>query len=395
MEAIMKKTMIKQLIGVVCIGLAFSASATEWTYTKSGTDNVITNGQWTLKVTNLDKEAGVFTLTDVGSWTDPGDSSSGVLDLRSPLILKEGDTETTEIKSIKISKGVFANWKKTDYDKVLEFYCDIISDLLDGNTFKQNAKITKVEVGGSAETMATYFLYSCSALQTAKFNFPNLRKIESSFLTACKNPIDITTILKPAVTNIAGYAFQGTFWRGDIALTNVMALGEGTFKTAPITNVYLAGTITSLPKDVFRGDSGGTITNVVLDLPKLTSIHREQWYAAFYNQTKIRRVELVQALADMGLVTNIVNYANNSTIGALRIYVSKKQWEPSKEQKYDASSNPTGFFSAITDKEKAELDAETQKKVIGVLVCDGTPKGIFVHKASKYDKPTGFAISIR
>ena len=310
--------------------------------------------------------------------------------MRSPLKITEGETETTEteIKSVVLNGAVFANWS-SNYAKVREFYCDIISSLGE-NCFKGNTSLTKVEVGGSAETMPKAFLYGCTSLQTAKFDFPNLRKIDGTFISACKSSIDISMIVTPGVTNVAGYACQYSFLRGDIALTNVVALGGGAFKNAALTNVFLAGSLTALEQYVFQTTDKSTITNVVLDLPNLTTVAAN----AFNNQKKIRRVELVTALTDMGLVTNIVKFADNGSINELSIYVSKKQWTPSDEQKYDAESTPTGFFSDITDEEKATLDAETQKKVMGVFVMGGTRKGVFVHKTSIHDSK-GLSIRIR
>lgn len=302
----MKKVTLKWLIGLVCIGLAFSAGATTWTYTgwttktDGYTGGTITDGQWTLTVSTF--EPGTFSIgiTGINSWKTPTDESlKGIFDLRSPSIVV--GEQTIELKAIRFAGSAFASW--TTYGKnIIAFHCDIAS------------------------------------------------------------------------------AFGEQMFYGSTALKEV----------------YLGGTITSLQKNAFRGDNGGTMTNLVFDLPNLTSIYSDQYNSAFQNQTKISRVELVNAFSDMSLITNVVRYANNSgTITGLRIYVSKKQWTPSKEQKYDKSTNPTGFFSAITDEEKADLDADAQKNVIGVLVKDGTRKGIFVHKTSKYDKPTGFAISVR
>ena len=306
MEAIMKKATLKWLIGLVCIGLAFSAGATTWTYTggtskTNGYENgTITDGQWTLTVSTFETDIASIGLKQVSGWKTPSEASlSGILDLRSPSIVV--GEQTIELKAIRLAGSAFASW--TTYGKnIIAFHCDI------------------------ASTFGEKMFYGSTALK----------------------------------------------------------------------EVYLGGTITSLQKNAFRGDSGGTITNLVFDLPNLTSIYSDQYDSAFQNQTKISRVELVNAFSDMSLITNVVRYANNSgPITGLRIYVSKKQWTPSNEQKYDKSTNPTGFFSAITDEEKADLDAEIQKNVMGVLVKDGTRKGIFVHKASKYDKPTGFAISVR
>lgn len=406
----MKKGMIKQLIGLVCIGLAFSASATTWTYNSADSTITDANGQWTIIVGKNFKTTKTLTMSQrlvssawksaISGWQEPGDPAlSGVLDLRSPLIVKDGadGTETT-IQSVEVGQSALGGTGAVTYS-MTELYCDIIGSM-GATCFGSNKSLKKAEIGGTADNIPTLFAY-CTNLKTIKFNFPDVRKAGStngsSIFGANVTPdtIDVATVVTSGITNILKGAFMSSKLYGDIVLTNIMSIGAQAFQGAMLTNVYLAGTLTELPDQVFRGNS--TITNVVLDLPNLTTIA----YQAFghpnagLNQTKIRRVEFVSAIKEMGLVTNIVRYANNSNIGDLRIYVSKKQWTPSDEQKYDAETKPTGFFSEITDKEKAALDAETQKNIIGVLVKGGTRKGIFIHKASIYDKKQGFAISIR
>ena len=406
----MKKGMIKQLIGLVCIGLAFSASATTWTYNSADSTITDANEQWTIIVDKNFKTTKTLTMSQrlvsnawksaISGWQEPENPTlSGVLDLRSPLIVKDGadGTETT-IQSVEVGQSALGGAGAVTYS-MAELYCDIIGSM-GATCFGSNKSLKKAEIGGTADNIPTLFAY-CTNLKTIKFNFPDVRKAGStngsSIFGANVTPdaIDVATVVTSGITNILKSAFMSSKLYGDIVLTNIMSIGAQAFQGAMLTNVYLAGTLTELPDQVFRGNS--TITNVVLDLPNLTTIA----YQAFghpnagLNQTKIRRVEFVSAIKEMGLVTNIVRYANNSNIGDLRIYVSKKQWTPSDEQKYDAETKPTGFFSEITDEEKAALDAETQKNIIGVLVKGGTRKGIFIHKASIYDKKQGFAISIR
>ncbi len=301
----MKKVILKRFIGLVCVGLAFSAGATTWTY-KGGTtksdgykDGTITDGQWTLTVSTFETDEASIGLKNISSWQTPGEASlSGVLDLRSPSVVV--GEKTIELKTIRFAGSAFASWNQSNKHTISAFYGDL------------------------AKSFGEQMFYTSTALK----------------------------------------------------------------------EVYLAGTIDTLQKDTFRSTSGGTITNVVFDLPNLTSIYNVAANHAFYGQKTIRRVELVTPFTDMCLVTNIVKYADNSTINNLRIYVSKKMWKPSEKETY-SETNPTGIFSDITAEEKATLDAEIQKNVMGVFVMGGTRKGIFVHKTSKYDKPTGFAISVR
>ncbi len=427
MEAIMRKVTLKWLIGLVCIGLAFSAGATTWTYNSE--DSTITDGQWTIIVNKdfkttqtlkmsqrlVQNAAGKNTwVSAISGWQEPTEPDlSGILDLRSPLEIVcnagEDTQETVSIRAVEIGQAALSGTALISYT-ITKLYCDIISGLgtydtnskqWQGTCFALNKGLTTVEIGGASERLPSLLFKDCSALKALKFNFPNARLAGHSYGQVVISdftslaPIDVSTVVAPGITNIYKNAFMCSKLCGDLTLTNIMSIGASAFQGASLTNVYLAGTLTGLPDQVFRGNS--TITNVVLDLPDLTTIA----YQAFghpnsgLNQTKIRRVEFVSAIKDMGLVTNIVRYANNTNIGDLRIYVSKKQWTPSDEQKYDAETKPAGFFSEIKDEEKAALDAETQKNIIGVLVKGGTRKGIFIHKASIHDKKQGFAISIR
>ncbi len=379
---------------VCALGLCATlvARATEWTY--SSTAKTITDGQWTLKVSSLDKEIGTLGLNGIGGRADS--TASGVIDLRSPLVLKDdSDDSTIAVSMVNLGASAFADWS-SKYN-ITEFYCDIIGSMGD-NCFSTNGKMTTIEIGGTAETLPGLMLNKCTSLKTVKFNFPNLRKVGDRIfgVNTNPNPIDISTIAVPSVTNVFAGGLGYSALRGDIVLTNVMFLGASAFQGASLTNVFLAGSLTNLPSQVFRGNS--TITNVVLDLPNLTIVDK----LAFghpnsgLNQQKISRVEFVSALKEMGLVTNIVTYSNNKNAPEnLRIYVSKKQWTPGETEIYDATTNPTGFFSPLTDDEKAKVAADpTLKGAFGVLVSKGYRKAFFVHKPSIHDKQTGFLIRL-
>ena len=434
MEAVMKKGMIKQLIGLVCIGLAFSASATTWTYKKTGsgtsTAGVITNEQWTITVKSFDEENAVLSIgignCAITSRVEPTDTAqSGILDLRELQVIKGEDAANPIIvKSVVLSQSAF----NTSKFGLKELYCDIISSM-GSSCFGNNTDLIKIEVGGDAEEFPTLLINKCTNLETAAFNFPNIKKagdgaqtIVGVNLTALKNKFDISTFANPGITNVLKNAFATSYFYGDLTLTNVMSLGTYAFSGAALTNVYLSGPLTTLPQYVLRGN--GTITNVVLDLPKLETIDKEAFgHASAAPQKMIRRVELVSPLKDMGQVTNIVVFAANSTASLgengylvydeaqkkniwqpnnLCIYVSKKQWTPKKEDKW-STDNPSGFVdvdvSNLSDKEKKLLDEETLKNVTGVLITkSGTKtirKAFIIHKASIYDKKQGFAISIR
>ena len=410
------------ILGSLCLGAVFTARATEWTYTP-GAENpniigTITDGQWTLKVTGFDKANGVLTFANwwgksiINAWTAPADSAlSGVLDLRRPLTVVDEAGERHAIANVVAGQSAFSG-----SSDLVAFYCDILSFTKnDTSQFASNANLTRIEIGGDADSMQGLLLNRNPNLKTVKFDFPAMRSIGSSngqniFGTQTSpDPIDVGTIAVPSVTNLFNYSLSRSFIVGNLVLTNIVSMGTGAFNGASLTNVFLAGPLTKLNEYVFKGS---TITNVVLDLPELAEVSS----LAFSEQKYIRRVELVRTPADMGQVTNVIAAAasGNTNLGEngyqvsgkwlpnnLRIYVSKRQWVPSEAETYSAE-NPTGFFlgkETFTDKEKQMIAADpTLKGAFGVCVkvVNGTLKrrAFFVHKKSPYDKG-GLCIRIR
>lgn len=365
----------------------------------------ITDGQWTLEVTKFDRENGSLEFASskslIKDWSAPADSAlSGVLDLRRPLVVADGDGVRTAIRSVVAGRSAFSG-----SDKLVAFYCDILAFSADATSaFQGNANLTTVGIGGNAEVLPTLLFNQNSKLKAVAFDFPNLRTIENRvFGISNPDPIDVQTFAIPSVESVLGAASQGgsSFLYGDLFLTNVETIGDGAFNNASLTNVYLAGQATRLGNNAFRGS---TITNVVLNLSQLSEVSS----SAFSGQKNIRRVELVRKLADMGQVTNVIAAAasGNTNLGDngyyvpgkwlpndLRIYVSKPQWTPSAAETYSAE-NPTGFFlgaDTFTDKEKQMIAADpTLTGAFGVCVrvVNGTLKrrAFFVHKNSPYDK---------
>ena len=402
------------VVGVLCLGSALAAQATPWTYNSE--DSTITDGQWTIVVDSDFKETKTLTMsqrllngkyyTAISGYAAPTETSlSGVLDLRSPLIVKDGDGTETTIQSVEIGQSALGGAGTVTYS-ITKFYCDIISSM-GSSCFASNSKMTVIDIGGTADTIPQYAFNNCPALKTINLDFPDLRKIDERPFGQSNNspnPIDVSTWATPGVTNIYGYLSSGS-WRskalyGDLVLTNVVILGNNSFFASQLTNVYLKGDLTILNEGVFQGSGTpasdkkyGTITNLVFDLTKLATVHAN----AFKNQNRIRRVEFVTPLEDMNLLANIVGNVANTTVGELCIYVSKKMWKAKDSETY-STDNTSGVFASkdtLTDTEKATIDAGTLKNVIGVFVKGGEHKGIFVHKASIYDKATGFAISVR
>ena len=410
------------ILGSLCLCAVFTARATEWTYTP-GAENpniigTITDGQWTLKVTEFDKANGVLKFANmwgqsiIKAWTAPADSAlSGVLDLRRPLTVVDEAGERHAIANVVAGQSAF-----TGSSDLVALYCDILSfNGKDTSQFASNPNLTRIEIGGDADSMQGLLLNRNPKLKTVKIDFPAMRSIGSSngqniFGTqTTPDPIDVGTIAVPSVTNLFNYALNRSFIVGNLVLTNIVSMGTGAFNSASLTNVFLAGPLTKLNDNVFKGS---TITNVVLDLPELAEVSS----LAFNGQTNIRRVELVRTPADMGQVTNVIAAAafGNTNLGEngylvsgkwlpndLRIYVSKRQWVPSAAETYSAE-NPTGFFlgaDTFTDKEKQMIAADpTLKGAFGVCVkvVNGTLKrrAFFVHKKSPYDKG-GLCIRIR
>ena len=402
------------ILGSLCLCAVFTARATEWTFTP-GAENpnvigTITDGQWTLKVTGFDKENGVLKFANmwgrpiIKEWTAPADSAlSGVLDLRSPLTVVDEAGVRHAIAKVVAGQSAF-----TGSSDLVALYCDILSfNGKDASQFQGNANLTRIEIGGDADSLPSLLLNRNPNLKTVKIDFPAMRSIGSSngqsiFGTQTSpDPIDVGTIAVPSVTNLFGGALSHRSIVGNLVLTDIVSMGTGAFNGASLTNVFLAGPLTKLNDDVFKGS---TITNVVLDLPELAEVSS----LAFNEQKYIRRVELVRTPADMGQVTNVIAAAawGNTNLGEngylvsgtwlpndLRIYVSKPQWKPSAAETYSAE-NPTGFFlgsDTFTAKEKQMIAADpTLKGAFGVCVkvVNGTLKrrAFFVHKASSYDK---------
>ena len=306
-----------------------------------------------------------------------------------------------------IAKVVAGQSAFTGSSDLVALYCDILSfNGTDAGQFASNANLTRIEIGGDADSLQGLLLNRNPKLKTVQFDFPAVRSIGSSNgqsifgIQTSPDPIDVGTIAVPSVTNLFDYALNRSCIVGNLVLTNIVSMGVGTFNSASLTNVFLAGPLTKLNDNVFKGS---TITNVVLDLPELAEVSNK----AFSDQKNIRRVELVRTLADMGQVTNVIataafgnNLGENGYLVSgtwlpndLRIYVSRQQWKPSAAETYSAE-NPTGFFlgaDTFTDKEKQMIAADpTLKGAFGVCVkvVNGTLKrrAFFVRKASPYDK---------
>lgn len=408
------------ILGSLCLGAVFTARATEWTYTPEKENpniiGTITDGQWTLKVTEFDKANGVLKFANwwghsiIKAWTAPADSAlSGVLDLRRPLTVVDEAGERHAIANVVAGQSAF-----TGSSDLVALYCDILSfNGKDTSQFASNPNLTRIEIGGDADSMQGLLLNRNPKLKTVKIDFPAMRSIGSSngqniFGTqTTPDPIDVGTIAVPSVTNLFDYSLSRSFIVGNLVLTNIVSMGVGAFNGASLTNLFLAGSLTKLNDNVFKGS---TITNVVLDLPELAEVSN----TAFSDQKYIRRVELVRTPADMGQVTNVIaaaawgttNLGENGYLVSgkwlpnnLRIYVSKRQWVPSEAETYSAE-NPTGFFrgaDTFTDKEKQMIAADpTLKGAFGVCVrvVNGALKrrAFFVHKKSPYD---AISMSIR
>ena len=402
MKATMKIRMMAA--GAACLCAALSASATEWTYSASGTTYTITDGQWTLKVGKLAATDTTLKVTGISGWKDPTSTpdKKGVLDLRKPLTVTVNDATAT-ISSVEVAQSALG-WKTN----IVEICCDIIGAMAD-SCFAGNANMTNIVIGGTAETLPGLVVNKCSKLKTATFGFPNLRKAGNAVghgilgvNTTSLTPIDISTVAVPGITNVCSGAFANSLWRGDLVLTNVMTMGANAFMNAALTNVYVSGSLTNLANQVFRGT---TITNVVFDLPNLESIAIDAFghtTSTENQQKKIRSVEILSAISDMGQITNIVRYVSGTAASTgCRVYVSKRQWtkEARELATYSADENPAGYFAdkaTFTGDEKAKIAADpTLARTYGILVVGGVRKAFVVDKPSPHDKIQGLMIIIQ
>ncbi len=369
----------------------------------------------------------------VVGYAAPADSNKkGILDLRAPVVVEgEGQTEIKKIVVGQNAFGVDGDDYKLASEHMTAFYCDVIDKIGSEGSFSNDANLEKVEIGGPAESIGHLVFVNDPKLKAVKFNFPQLRSIGESWeffggdgSTTKPEAIDVQSILNPDVTNICAHILSHTFVCGDLVLSNIWNIGEQAFYKASLTNIYLKGSLTQLPQLVFATyDNGaGTITNVVLDLPNLSTIAS----SAFGSQPYIRALELQNVTSewDLGQITNILaeaaggglhkNLGENAGMikGAewipndLRVYISKKQWTPSEKETY-SESNPSGFFlgkATFTDKEKEMIAADpTLTKAFGVLVVTYEDNGatkvqrkaFFVDKRSVYDKVPGLSVIVR
>lgn len=398
-----------------------------WAYTPDSSFSYsavgkITDGQWTLIVRALNTTTGTLSLpwnetvkskdnsTTYKSytWQEPEDSAKkGICDLRSPLALTNTvDGTVIPINSVELGQTFM---RSTD---LVEFYCDIISSLGSSANFQHCTSMTTIAIGGTAKSCSDLLLNRTKALQSVEFNFPNMLKLGNGhfpigIIYNSSLKFDITGLASPGVTNIAYNIIQtdtgsnnGSCLYGDLVLTNIMNMVYGAFQNSSLTSVSLAGPITVLNGNTF---SGSSITNVVLDLPNLTTAwsvnDNNMQVSAFNGQSKIRTVHLKTRLLDMGQITNIVASANmTGTISPenLLIYVSRRSWAPSMAEKYDADSNQTGFFSYLTAAERqATKNDPVLSRAFGVLVTpSGTRKAYFVHEPLEGDKPHGLILNV-
>ena len=162
-----------------------------------------------------------------------------------------------------------------------------------------------------------------------------------------------------------------------------------------MTNVFLSGSLTNLASQVLRGT---TITNVVFDLPNLKSIAVDAFghtTSTENQQKKIRSVEILSAISDMGQITNIVRYVSGAAASTgCRVYVSKRQWTKAARDK----AAEAGYFAGMgtfTADEKAKIaEDSTLARAYGVLVVGGVRKAFVVNKASPHDKIPGLTFVI-
>ena len=259
------KTSKSFLLTSVCLCAALSASATTWTYTP-GTDannvvGTITDGQWTLKVTEFDKENHVLSFAMSESWGHPvvkayepssDPTKKGVLDLSSPLEIVEGESESqtsTTITKVKIGTWSFGCENEDNVaTNMVEFYCNVIDKISGEFNFASDPNLKKVEIGGTAESIGHLVFANDPALKTVKMDFPDMRSVGASWCLFGANgegttldSLDVMAVLNPLVTNICNNALARSFIVGDLVLSNAMNIGEQAFNQASLSSVFLGG----------------------------------------------------------------------------------------------------------------------------------------------------------
>ena len=209
------------ILGSLCLCAVFTARATEWTFTP-GAENpnvigTITDGQWTLKVTEFDKANGVLKFANmwgksiIKAWTAPADSAlSGVLDLRRPLTVVDEAGDRHAIANVVAGQSAF-----TGSSDLVALYCDILTfNGKDTGQFASNPNLMRIEIGGDADSLQGLLLNRNPKLKTVKFDFPAVRSIGSSNgqsifgIQTSPDPIDVGTIAVPSVTNLFNYTLN-------------------------------------------------------------------------------------------------------------------------------------------------------------------------------------------
>lgn len=211
------------LLLVSALFAVFGATAGNWTFS----NNTITDGAWTLKVSG-DISDGAITVTGASS-------GSGVLDLRNMTVGGEAVT------ALSIGSGAFAS-----YGSITEFYANrVASDLV--RTFSGCANLTKIEIEGEGVTglccADNYGCFeSCKKLVSVKLDTPNLTQLDKFAFLNCES-LDCPTAdyLNPNVTNIGERAFAYAKVNGDIVLNNLATVGLRAFLHSGITGFYVNG----------------------------------------------------------------------------------------------------------------------------------------------------------
>lgn len=383
---------------------ATSASATEWTY--SSADKAISDGQWTLSVKSLDKASGTIQLGDgstkcVTGWSQPSDETkSGVIDLRSPLVLKVDGEDDVEIASVKLGNGAFSG--SAD---VIDFYCDVVSEM-GRSCFNGCTALAKVEIGGSAGVLSAQ-VFQGSAITNATISFPNLTNVANHvFYNRKTMKADVMGILAPGVTDIGGCAFYNCYeLTGTLTLTNIHTFGgEPFYACKGLSEIFLAGPCSELGNQAFYDCSG--LKRATFDLAEDVTVGSQTF--GKWSPPAFESIRFLRKPFNAASMTNVLynasgrNNARKLTAeNACKVYVSKRQW-PAEERE------ACGWWRPATAETLSEEElAAMPQGCIGVaeIVLPNedvwgnlkgcTQRAWIVHKASPYDKSAGMVIVVK
>ena len=144
----------------------------------------------------------------------------GILDLRSPLVIRDTTTsEETTVTAVEIGKSAIVS------TSLVEFYCDIISAMDDnGYCFANNANLTTLKIGGSAETLPA-MSFKGSSITNVVLDLTNLDTIAANAFSGQLNVRRVELVTRLAdmglVSNVVASVFNNNLGTGTYLVNKV------------------------------------------------------------------------------------------------------------------------------------------------------------------------------